>query len=98
MSIEEAIEIGKANEILKKAQDLVDQAFVLLTSDPIAKKHLDLQCKIGWSVPTWHKLNEAFAASCPDDKSKWHLRAFDHFGLRYGSDISTSGMCDGFGG
>jgi len=98
MSTEEAIEIGKANEILKKAVELVDQAYELLVSDPIAKKHLDLQCKIGWSTPTWNKLNEAFAASCPDDKSEWHLRAFDHFGLRYGSCISTSGMDNGFGG
>ena len=93
----EAIEIGKADGVLRQATALVEQAYDLICKSPEAAKHLKFDCNIGWKTGTWNKLNEEYAAEKPMSKDIYHWRAFDHFGLQYGSCISLDGMnsCSG---
>ena len=82
------IEIGHANEVLKKAKALVCEAYALVSSDDIAKKHLEFSALVSWSKPAWSKLNEAYAKQNPDSKEASHWRAFEHFGLEIGMTIN----------
>ena len=82
------IEIGHANEVLKKAKALVDEAYALICNDDIAKKHLEFSALVSWSKPVWNKLNEAYAKQNLNSKNIWHWRAFEHFGLEIGMNIN----------
>lgn len=93
MTTKEAIEIGKADGVLRQAKELVEQAYDLICKNPDAYKHLKFNCVIGWKENTWNTLNEEYSNAEPMNKEIYHLRAFDYFGLRCGSDISTTGMC-----
>lgn len=98
MTFKEAIDIGKANEVLKQAYELVSKAYQLILDNPAAKKYLDFNCTVGWDKQTWNKLNEEYAIENPSSTETYHLRAFDHFGLQCGSCISLNGMAQTYGG
>lgn len=98
MTFKEGIEIGKANEALAKAKALVDQAYALVDSDPIARKYLKMDCSIGWKTSVWNKLNEEYATENPTSKDVWHWRAFNYFNLDIGVNVSTDGMVSCSGG
>ena len=98
MKSSEAIEIGKADGVLRQATELVNQAYALICKSPAAAKHLKFDCTIGWKTRTWNNLNEEYAIEEPMSKETYHWRAFDHFGLQYGSCISLDGMTSCSGG
>jgi hypothetical protein len=97
MTTKEAIEIGKADGVLRQAKELVEQAYDLICRSPTASKHLTFDCTIGWKSATWNKLNNEYAVENPLSTEIYHLRAFDYFGLRCGADISLDGMTQGSG-
>lgn len=68
------------------------QAYDLICRNPAASKHLKFDCTVGWKTATWNKLNNEYAVENPLSTEIYHLRAFDYFGLSYGSDISVDGM------
>lgn len=98
MTTKEAIEIGKADGVLRRAKELVEQAYDLICKSPTASKHLKFDCTIGWKSATWNKLDNEYAAENPLSTETYHLRAFDYFGLRCGSNISLDGMVQCSGG
>lgn len=92
MTTKEAIDIEKADVVLRQAKELVYQAYQLILSSNAAKNNLKFDCVIGWESNVWNKLNEAYSAENPDSKETYHLRAFEYFGLECGSCISLNGM------
>ncbi len=92
MNTQDAIEIGKANEVLKQAKALVEQAYSLICSSKEARKHLKFDCTVGWKTQTWNRLDDEYALEQPTSSSIYHLRAFDYFGLQCGAVISLDGM------
>ena len=91
----EAIEIGHASDVLRKAYDLVCEAYDLINGDDIARKYLDIDTTITWKQRIWDKITEAYDAEFnKDGKEVYHLRAFDAWKLQYPMRITTSGRCD----
>ena len=68
----EAIDIGKADEVLRQAKELVDQAYDLICKSPNARKHLKFNCVIGWKPETWNKLNDEYAIEEPMSTETYH--------------------------
>ena len=97
MTTQEAIDIGKANEVLKQAYELVNKAYDLIFNNPVAKEHLNFNCAIGWNNKTWNKLNEEYD-KMPMSNERYYLRAFNYFKLQHGSCISLNGMNQTTGG
>ena len=94
LSTTEAIEIGHSSEVLKKAYELVSEAYKLINEDEIARKYLDLDARVTWQRHIWNKITEAYDAKFnKDGKEVYHLRAFDAWKLQYPVCITTSGMC-----
>lgn len=95
LSTTEAIEIGHSSEVLKKAYELVSEAYNLINNDEIAKKYLDLDATVTWKRHIWNKITEAYDAGFNrDGKEVYHLRAFDAWKLQYPMCITTSGRCE----
>ena len=95
LSTTEAIEIGHSSDVLKRAYDLVSEAYDLINSDEIAKKYLDLDATVTWKRHIWNKITEAYDAEFnKDGKEVYHLRAFDGWKLQYPMCITTSGRCE----
>lgn len=94
LSTTEAIEIGHSSDVLKRAYELVGEAYDLITNDEIAKKYLDLDATVTWKQHVWNKITEAYDAEFnKDGKEVYHLRAFDAWKLQYPMVITTSGRC-----
>ena len=72
MTSSEAIEIGKADGVLRQATSLVEEADDLICKSPEAAKHLKFDCTIGWKTGTWNKLNEEYAIEKPMSKEIYH--------------------------
>ena len=90
----EAIEIGHSSDVLKRAYELVSEAYRLINEDEIARKHLDLDTTVTWKRSIWNKITEAYDAEFnKDGKEVYHLRAFDAWKLQYPMCITTSGRC-----
>lgn len=95
LSTTEAIEIGHSSEVLKRAYELVSEAYNLINEDEIARKHLDLDATVTWKRHIWNKITEAYDAEFnKDGKEVYHLRAFDAWKLQYPMVITTSGRCE----
>ena len=91
----EAIEIGHASDVLRKAYDLVCEAYDLINGDEIARKYLDIDATVAWKKHIRGKITEAYdAESNKDGKEVYHLRAFDAWKLQYPMCITTSGRCE----
>lgn len=90
----EAIEIGHSSGVLKRAYDLVSEAYNLINDDEIARKYLDLDATVTWQRHIWNKITKAYDAEFnKDGKEVYHLRAFDAWKLQYPMCITTSGRC-----
>ena len=90
----EAIEIGHSSDVLKRAYDLVSEAYNLINDDEIARKYLDLDATVTWQRHVWNKITKAYDAEFnKDGKEVYHLRAFDAWKLQYPMVITTSGRC-----
>ena len=95
LSTTEAIEIGHSSEVLKKAYELVSEAYKLINEDEIARKYLDLDATVTWKWYIWNKITEAYDAEFnKDGKEVYHLRAFDAWKLQYPMCITTSGKTE----
>ena len=95
LSTTEAIEIGHSSEVLKKAYELVSEAYNLINNDEIARKYLDLDATVTWKRHIWNKITKAYDAGFnKDGKEVYHLRAFDAWKLQYPMCITTSGRCE----
>ena len=95
LSTTEAIEIGHSSEVLKKAYELVSEAYKLINEDEIARKYLDLDATVTWQRHIWNKITKAYDAEFnKDGKEVYHLRAFDGWKLQYPMIITTSGRCE----
>ena len=91
----EAIEIGHASDVLRKACDLVSEAYDLINGDEIARKYLDIDATVTWKQCIWGRITEAYDAEFnKDGKEVYHLRAFDAWKLQYPMCITTSGRCE----
>ena len=91
----EAIEIGHASDVLRKAYDLVCEAYDLINGDEIARKYLDIDATVTWKQHIRGKITEAYdAESNKDGKEVYYLRAFDAWKLQYPMCITTSGRCE----
>ena len=91
----EAIEIGHASDVLRKAYDLVCEAYDLINRDEIARKYLDIDATVTWKQRIHGKITEAYDAEFnKDGKEVYHLRAFDAWKLQYPMCITTSGRCE----
>ena len=98
MNTQDAIEIGKADEVLRQAKALVEQAYSLICNSKAAQKHLKFDCTVGWKTQTQNKLDDEYALEQPTSNSIYHLRAFDYFRLQCGACISLDGMSQSSGG
>ena len=91
----EAIEIGHASDVLRKAYDLVCEAYDLINGDEIACKYLDIDATVTWKQHILNKITEVYdTESNKDGKEVYHLRAFDAWKLQYPMCITTSGRCE----
>jgi viroplasmin and RNaseH domain-containing protein len=91
----EAIEIGHSSDVLKRAYELVGEAYDLIANDEIARKYLDLDATVTWQRHIWNKITKAYDAEFnKDGKEVYHLRAFDAWKLQYPMCITTSGKCE----
>lgn len=92
LTITEAIEIGHASDVLRKAYDLVGEAYGLINGDEIARKYLDIDATVTWKQHILNKITEVYdTESNKDGKEVYHLRAFDAWKLQYPMCITTSG-------
>lgn len=95
LSTTEAIEIGYSSDVLKRAYDLVSEAYDLINDDEIACKYLDFDATVTWKQHVWNKITEAYDAEFNKDRKEvYHLRAFDGWKLQYPMCITTSGRCE----
>ena len=78
------MEIAHASDTLKRAYDLVQQAESLISKDSVSRKYIDFSAKASWQKFVWDILDTQYANDNPDDKSTYHLRAFDHYGIQPG--------------
>lgn len=91
----EAIEIGHSSAVLRKAYDLVCEAYDLINGDEIARKYLDIDATVTWKKRILGKITEAYDAEFnKDGEEVYHLRAFDAWKLQYPMCITTSGRCE----
>lgn len=91
----EAIEIVHASDVLRKAYDLVGEAYDLINGDEIAHKYLDIDATVTWKQHILNKITEVYdTESNKDGKEVYHLRAFDAWKLQYPMCITTSGRCE----
>ena len=88
------MEIAHASDTLKQAYDLVRQAESLISKDLVSRKYLDFSAKVAWRQFVWDILDKQYAIDNPDDKSTYHLRAFDHYGIQPGMVVGD-GMPEG---
>ena len=91
----EAMEIGHSSDVLKRAYELVGEAYDLINDDAIARKYLDLDATVTWQRHIWNKITKAYDAEFnKDGKEVYHLRAFDAWKLQYPMCITTSGKSE----
>lgn len=95
LTVTEAIEIGHSSDVLKRAYELVGEAYDLIANDEIARKYLDLDATVTWQRHIWNKITKAYDAEFnKDGKEVYHLRAFDAWKLQYPMCITTSGKTE----
>ena len=78
------MEIAHSSETLKKAYDLVCQAYDLINEDKVARQYIDFNAKVIWRKFVWDILMKQFNKDNPDSKETYHLRAFDYYGIHPG--------------
>jgi hypothetical protein len=78
------MEIAHASDTLKKAYDLVCQAYDLINEDKVARQYIKFNSKVVWHQFVWDILMKQFNQDNPDNKNTYHLRAFDYYGIQPG--------------
>ena len=90
------MEIAHSSEILKKAYEMVSEAYKLVSSDKVAHKYINFHSEIRWLNFVWDILMSQYNKDNPDSKDVYHLRAFDYYGIHPGMYV-TDGCVDGSG-
>ena len=78
------MEIARSSSTLKKAYDLVCQAYDLINEDKVARQYIDFNAKVIWRKFVWDILMRQYNIDNPDSKEVYHLRAFDQYGIHPG--------------
>ena len=90
------MEIAHSSETLKKALDLVSQAYDLINEDKVARQYIKFHSEVNWHKFVWDILMKQYDKDNPDSKNTYHLRAFDYYGIQPGMYV-TDGCVDGQG-
>ena len=85
------MEIAHSSETLKKAYDLVCQAYDLINKDKVARQYIDFNAKVVWHHFVWNILMQQYNKDNPDSKEVYHLRAFDYYGIHPGMLVGDGG-------
>lgn len=88
------MEIAHSSETLKKAYDLVCQAYDLINKDKVARQYIHFHSEVTWHKFVWDILMSQYNKDNPDSKEVYHLRAFDYYGIQPGMYV-TDGCVDG---
>ena len=78
------MEIAHSSETLKKAYDLVCQAYDLINEDKVARQYIKFNAKVAWHQFVWDILMKQYNKDKPGNKDVYHLRAFDYYGIQPG--------------
>ena len=78
------MEIAHSSETLKKAYDLVSQAYDLINKDKVARQYIDFNAKVIWRKFVWDILMQQYNIDNPLSADIYHLRAFDYYGIQPG--------------
>ena len=78
------MEIAHSSETLKKAYDLVCQAYDLINEDKVARQYIKFNAKVVWHQFVWDILMKQYDKDNPGNKDVYHLRAFDYYGIQPG--------------
>ena len=78
------MEIAHSSETLKKAYDLVCQAYDLINEDKVARQYIKFNAKVVWHQFVWDILMKQYDKDKPGNKDVYHLRAFDYYGIQPG--------------
>ena len=89
------MEIAHSSGTLKKAYDLVCQAYDLITEDKVARQYIDFNAKVIWHKFVWDILMKQYNKDNPDSKEVYHLRAFDYYGIHPGMLVGDGGEVEG---
>lgn len=90
------MEIAHSSETLKKAYDLVSQAYDLINEDKVARQYIKFNAKVAWHQFVWDILMKQYDKDNPGNKGVYHLRAFDYYGIQPGmlvGDGEVEGSC-----
>lgn len=90
------MEIAHSSEVLKKAYEMVSEAYKLVNSDEVARKYIHFHSEVTWHQFVWDILMRQYNKDNPDSKEVYHLRAFDYYGIQPGMYV-TDGCVDGQG-
>ena len=88
------MEIARSGEVLRRAYELVSQAYSLIQNDKVAKKYINFSSRITWKQFVWNMLNDLYDEDNPGNKDVYHLRAFDFYGIQPGMLVGD-GDCEG---
>ena len=89
------MEIAHSSGTLKKAYDLVCQAYDLINEDKVARQYIDFNAKVIWHKFVWDILMKQYNKDNPDSKEVYHLRAFDYYGIHPGMLVGDGGEVEG---
>ena len=81
------MEIAHSSETLKKAYDLVSQAYDLINKDKVARQYIHFHSEVTWHKFVWDILMSQYNKDNPDSKEVYHLRAFDYYGIQPGMGV-----------
>ena len=90
------MEIAHSSETLKKAYDLVSQAYDLINKDKVARQYIHFHSEVTWHKFVWDILMKQYNTDNPLSDDIYHLRAFDYYGIQPGMYV-TDGCVDGQG-
>lgn len=88
------MEIARSSEVLRRAYELVSQAYNLINNDKVARKYINFNAKVTWTHFVWKLLNDLYDEDHPGNNDVYHLRAFDFYGVQPGMMVGD-GECEG---
>ena len=87
------MEIAHSGDVLKRAYELVSEAYNLVHKDETARKYIHFDARIIWEHFVWDILMREYNIANPNNKDTYHLRAFDFFNVFPGMNVGD-GCCE----
>ena len=81
------MEIAHSSDVLKRAYELVYEAYDLIQKDETARKYICFNSRIVWAKFVWDILMREYNIENPDSKDIYFLRAFDYFKVFPGMNV-----------